>query len=90
MDTQKLGRRALMDAAAEVARKELPEQQYFNTPAAGTYLGNFTRKQLESWRSHGSGPPFIRVGRHVRYCRAALDAWMAARTVTNTAQEVPR
>jgi excisionase family DNA binding protein len=33
------------------------------------------------WRRKGEGPPFIRVGRLIRYSRAALDEWLAARTV---------
>lgn len=37
---------------------------------------------LEIWRSTGRcGPPFIRIGRAVRYKLADLDAWVAARTV---------
>ena len=39
-------------------------------------------RTLERERATGSGPPFIRVGpRQVRYQRAALLAWLAARTV---------
>lgn len=32
---------------------------------------------LQFWRSHGGGPPFIRVhGRTVRYRQRDLDQWM--------------
>lgn len=39
-------------------------------------------RTLERERAAGSGPPFIRTGpRQVRYPRAALLAWLTARTV---------
>ena len=33
------------------------------------------------WRRNAEGPPFIRVGRLIRYPRAAVEAWLASRTV---------
>jgi predicted DNA-binding transcriptional regulator AlpA len=33
------------------------------------------------WRAKAAGPPFIKVGRLVRYRRADVDAWLASRTV---------
>ncbi len=33
------------------------------------------------WRRNAEGPPFIRVGRLIRYSREAFDAWLASRTV---------
>lgn len=32
------------------------------------------------WRYLGRGPAFIKVGRHVRYRRADVDAWLASNT----------
>jgi len=34
------------------------------------------------WRSHATGPVFIRVGRHIKYRPTDLDTWIAANTVT--------
>jgi excisionase family DNA binding protein len=85
MDQQQTGRRAAMDAAVAQQRAELPAPRYLTTAQAAAYL-NVTRKQLESWRSKGCGPAFSKLGRLVRYAVADLDAWMAARRVTNTAQ----
>lgn len=31
---------------------------------------------LYGWRHRGEGPPGYRVGRHVRYRRSAVDAWL--------------
>lgn len=33
------------------------------------------------WRARAEGPPFIKVGRLVRYRRADVDAWLASRTI---------
>ena len=34
------------------------------------------------WRYLGRGPTFVRVGRHVRYRRDDVDAWIDEQTVT--------
>jgi len=39
---------------------------YLNVPIATVYR----------WRSRGDGPPGIRVGRHVRYRREAVEKWL--------------
>ena len=31
---------------------------------------------LYGWRHRGEGPPGYRVGRHVRYRRSAVEAWL--------------
>lgn len=36
---------------------------------------------LANWRSARTGPPFVKVGRHVRYRRGDVDEWVAARVV---------
>jgi excisionase family DNA binding protein len=33
------------------------------------------------WRAQAKGPPFIKVGRLVRYRRSDVDAWLRANTV---------
>jgi predicted DNA-binding transcriptional regulator AlpA len=38
-------------------------------------------RSLESWRRRGEGPPFVRVGKQVRYRASDLQAWLAAQTV---------
>lgn len=34
---------------------------------------------LANWRSARTGPPFVKVGRHVRYRTSDVDEWIAAR-----------
>jgi predicted DNA-binding transcriptional regulator AlpA len=69
------------DDEARRARRELPEPAALDTYQAAHYVG-LDRKQLERLRSEGgedpqrNGPPFRRFGRHVRYLRKDLDAWL--------------
>jgi excisionase family DNA binding protein len=43
------------------------------------YLG-VPVQTLYSWRSNGTGPRGLKVGRHVRYRREDLDAWLDERS----------
>lgn len=57
-----------------------------NTAQASTYLG-LAHKTLESLRSRGGGPRFVKYGRKaVRYLKHDLDAYMAARSVNSTSE----
>ena len=48
-------------------------------------------KVSTSWlakaRMHGDGPPFIRIGRAIRYPEAALIQWMKARQRLSTSEQ---
>ena len=52
--------------------------EYLTTVEAAEYL-KLSRQYLEiaRHRADGSGPPFIKLARAVRYRRSALDAWMS-------------
>jgi hypothetical protein len=41
-------------------------------------------KTLAQWRYLGSGPEFIKVGRHVRYRWSDVTAWLAAQSRSTT------
>ena len=45
---------------------------YVGVPLATVYQWNYQR----------TGPPFIKVGRHVRYRRVDIERWLASRTIT--------
>lgn len=47
------------------------EPEYLDTKQAAALLG-VSVKGLEGLRARGTGPPFLRVGRHIRYRRADL------------------
>lgn len=38
-----------------------------------------TVRTLANMRSRREGPPFVRVGRSIRYSRRACEAWLAGR-----------
>ena len=40
-----------------------------------------SRVTATKWRRRADGPPFVKIGRLVRYRRADLDAWIASRTI---------
>jgi predicted DNA-binding transcriptional regulator AlpA len=52
---------------------------YLTTAEAARYL-KLSRQFLEAarYRADGTGPPFIKLERAVRYRRSELDAWMTA------------
>ncbi len=45
-------------------------------------------KTLHNWRHTGGGPPFVKIGRAVRYRADAIDRWLAERTFTRTHEPV--
>jgi len=40
---------------------------------------------LSAWRTHGSGPPFLKVGNSVLYRRGDVVAWLESRRVKSAA-----
>jgi len=50
--------------------------ELLNTKKAAAYLG-MRPSTLESWRSHGKGPPYIKMGpRMIRYRVYDLNNWL--------------
>jgi hypothetical protein len=49
--------------------------EYFTTVEAADYL-RCSPQYLDIGRCKGYGPPFCKLGRAVRYRKAALDEWM--------------
>lgn len=43
-------------------------------------------KTLQAWRTRGGGPPFVRVGRLVRYRDRDLQQWIESRLATSTSE----
>lgn len=69
------------DIASDLASKE----QDFDMPLMTSddladYLG-VPKKTLEQWRYLGKGPAYAKVGKHVRYRRSDVDAWVDSRIV---------
>lgn len=38
------------------------------------------RDTLAQWRSRGFGPPYIKIGRHIRYRWRDVSEWLDSRT----------
>ena len=47
-------------------------------------------KTLQAWRSRGGGPPFVKIGRLVRYRGCDVKKWIASRTVRSTSELLSR
>ncbi|MGY4227821.1 phage terminase Nu1 subunit (DNA packaging protein) [Bradyrhizobium sp. USDA 4503] len=50
------------------------------TELAVAEILNLSIRTLQSWRLRSAGPPFVQVGRAVRYRRRDLIGWIEANT----------
>lgn len=67
------------------SRRDLAKKDRLNNQEAAQYLG-LKAATLNKWRVYGEGPPFIKVGRLVRYRRSDLDAYLSGRRVQSTSE----
>lgn len=56
-----------------------PISDLIDEPTLATRLG-ISRSTLQSWRSAGRGPRFIKLGRMVRYRTADVDSYLRSNT----------
>lgn len=54
--------------------------EYLDEKALCALLG-ISSVTATKWRAKGKGPPFIKLGRLVRYRRSDVDAWLRANTI---------
>lgn len=64
-------------------KAEGDEHTVLPTEHAARYLG-LSPKTLETLRTRGGGPPFLKLGRRVVYRKTDLDTWLAARVRRST------
>ena len=57
------------------------------TPAETAKILKVSESWLAKARVRGDGPPFIRVGRSIRYTLAALLQWMKSKQRTSTTDQ---
>lgn len=55
-------------------------------PVAAEHIARSVRT-LQQWRYRGEGPPYVKVGRAVRYSLRDLDTFLAAHRVEPTPRE---
>jgi excisionase family DNA binding protein len=48
------------------------------------------RRTIDGWRYRGVGPRGYRIGRHVRYRRAEVEAWLSERRDPAPLRVIPR
>ena len=70
-------------SAAEVPY--LPEPGVLTTPAAAEYVG-LSPATLETMRTRGGGPVFVKLGSRVVYRREDLDSWVKERRRKSTSE----
>jgi hypothetical protein len=88
----KAAKEAAERAVAEALKQfHVPQVEYLTTEGASTYT-NYSTQFLEiaRHRADGSGPPYIKQARAVRYRRADLDAWMEGRRVVDEPPSPPK
>jgi len=61
----------------------MQNSEYFNTQQAAAHL-QISPSTLNKRRVFGDGPPFVKIGKSVRYRRSDLDAWTATRLRKST------
>jgi len=64
---------------------QLQQRQLLTTEQAAEFLNRPVRT-LEDWRYRGGGPPFVKMGRAVRYRPSDLEEWVDTRTVESTSE----
>lgn len=57
-----------------------------DTTGAAAHLG-LARNTLEKMRVTGDGPPFVKLGRAVRYRMADLESYLAVRVKHSTSEQ---
>jgi predicted DNA-binding transcriptional regulator AlpA len=67
------------DAVGPVLKNELLYDENYVAQLLGC-----TPKALQAWRTRGGGPPFVKLGRLVRYKWSDVSAWLETRRRTST------
>lgn len=63
-----------------VPTKAPPDLDLLDVHQLSATLG-VPKATIYAWSTSGTGPDRIRIGRHVRFRRSDVDAWLARRTV---------
>ena len=61
---------------AESKTAGLSDRAVFTTRQAADYLGSISPRTLDTMRSRGGGPVFVKLGRRVAYRKRDLDQWL--------------
>ena len=74
-------------AVAEAISERHAQPEVFDTDGAARYVGGLSRQLMELYRVNGGGPRYVKLGRLVRYRRAALDEWLVENERAHTSED---
>ncbi len=77
--------RGATSPAAEPGPPALSVRSHVDTRRAAELIG-MSGRTLEKWRSEGTGPPFLKLGRRVLYSLADLETWVRSRRRLSTSE----
>jgi predicted DNA-binding transcriptional regulator AlpA len=75
------------DQMADAPRKSAQPMPVLITPKEAAVLLKVSCSWLAKARMRGDGPPYLKVGRAVRYSEAALLQWMKSRQHLSTSEQ---
>ena len=62
------------------------DQETMLSPAQlGQRLGDVPLSTIYKWNSEGTGPRFVKIGKHVRYRPSDVAAWLENKAATGSA-----
>ncbi len=64
-----------------------PDLDLLSPPEAAQILKIPTARTMERWRSEGTGPDFVKVGRRVAYTRGAIKRFIQLKTRNSTSDK---
>lgn len=53
-------------------------------------MTGLSKRTLQAWRYRGGGPPFIKLGRAVRYRKSDIVEWINEQAVRSTAEHTSK
>lgn len=68
-----------LDETTRLATAAVAHDPVLSPEEVSAILGGIPLATLKRWRTERTGPVALRIGRHVRYRRSAVEAWLAAR-----------
>jgi len=54
------------------------DEQLYDLAWLSGYIG-IPERSIYNWRQRGEGPPAYRIGKHLRYRRSDVEAWLDGR-----------
>ncbi len=55
------------------------EKIHILTPQSLADLLGYSLRTVEDWRRKGTGPRYLRIGKHVRYRMSDVESWLETR-----------